>query len=335
MCVKREGADEKEYPEFILREIKKQQQTTLQAPTNQENVTQVSEEEVFNVVEVQPEFPGGTQALMKYLSDNIKYPSISQENGSQGRAYINFIVDTDGSITDVKVMRSSGDVNLDKEAVRVVSGMPKWKPGKQGDRTVRVRYTLPIKFELIGAATPTTGTINGHEWVDLGLSIKWATCNVGASSPSDYGNYYAWGETTTKSEYTEENSKTYNKNIGDIAGNAAYDAASANWGGSWRLPIKIEWRELKNNCTWQWTIQGGRNGYKVTSKKNGKNIFLPAAGYCSGSLLASAGNKGYYWSSIPYDNDVQRANYVYFDSSDYYLSWGSRDIGHSVRPVTK
>ena len=88
------------------------------------------------------------QALMKYLKDNIKYPSISRQNNSQGRAYINFIVNTDGSITDVEVMKSTNDVYLDKEAVRVVSGMPKWKPGKQQGKTVRVKYTLPVMFRL-------------------------------------------------------------------------------------------------------------------------------------------------------------------------------------------
>ena len=106
------------------------------------------EETIYNVVEDQPEFPGGMQALMKYLRDNIKYPSISRQNNSQGRAYINFVVNTDGSITDVEVMKGTGDVYLDKEAVRVVSGMPKWKPGKQQGKTVRVKYTLPVMFRL-------------------------------------------------------------------------------------------------------------------------------------------------------------------------------------------
>ena len=106
------------------------------------------EETIYNVVEDQPEFPGGMQALMKYLKDNIKYPSISRQNNSQGRAYINFVVNTDGSITDVEVMKSTNDVYLDKEAVRVVSAMPKWKPGRQQGKTVRVKYTLPVMFRL-------------------------------------------------------------------------------------------------------------------------------------------------------------------------------------------
>lgn len=138
------------------------------------------------------------------------------------------------------------------------------------------------------AARASRGTINGHEWVDLGLSVKWATCNVGASSLSAYGNYYAWGETRTKSEYNYSNSVTYEKSMGDIAGSSQYDAARANWGSSWRLPTKAEFQELINNCTWTWTSQGGHNGYKVTGK-NGNSIFLPAAGWRYGSSLYYAG----------------------------------------------
>ena len=95
--------------------------------------------------------------------------------------------------------------------------------------------------------------INGHEYVDLGLSVKWATCNVGASKPEDYGNDYAWGETSTKSSYTSDSSKTYGKQMNDIKGNSQYDAARANWGGTWRLPTGAELEELKNKCTWRWT----------------------------------------------------------------------------------
>ena len=81
--------------------------------------------------------------------------------------------------------------------------------------------------------TSTTGELNGHEWVDLGLSVRWATCNVGSSVPSGYGDYYAWGEIETKMEYTEENSVTYGVELGDISGNPQYDVATANWGEGW------------------------------------------------------------------------------------------------------
>lgn len=105
------------------------------------------EEDIFQVVEAMPEFPGGTAELMKWLQKNIKYPSISQENGVQGRVIVQFVVNRDGSIVDPVVLRSV-DPYLDKEAIRVVSAMPKWKPGEQRGKTVRVKFTLPIQFRL-------------------------------------------------------------------------------------------------------------------------------------------------------------------------------------------
>ena len=180
-----------------------------------------------------------------------------------------------------------------------------------------------------------TNTINGHEYVDLGLpsGLLWATCNVGANSPEEYGNYYAWGETETKSEYTGANSLTYGKSFNDISGNPQYDAATANWGGDWRMPTDSEQRELLNNCTWTWTTQNGVTGYKVTSKVNSNYIFLPAAGYRLGSSLYHA--YAFYWSSTPYD--------IYYDDYAYNLNCGSgyqemsyydRYYGQCVRPVS-
>ena len=107
----------------------------------------VDDSEVFVVVEDQPEFPGGNAAMMKFLSDNIKYPKSAQDNGIQGRVIVNFVVEKDGSLSDVQIVRGE-DPALDKEAVRVIEAMPKWKPGTQRGETVRVRYTLPVVFRL-------------------------------------------------------------------------------------------------------------------------------------------------------------------------------------------
>ncbi|MBR5919353.1 MAG: energy transducer TonB [Prevotella sp.] len=104
-------------------------------------------ERVFDVVEQMPQFPGGDAALMQYLSNNIKYPVVAQENGVQGRVVVSFVVEKDGSITDVKVVRSV-DPSLDKEAQRVVKSMPKWIPGKQNGSAVRVKYNVPVSFKL-------------------------------------------------------------------------------------------------------------------------------------------------------------------------------------------
>ena len=108
---------------------------------------EVEEQQIFQVVEEQPEFPGGMSECMKWLGKNIKYPTISQENGVQGRVIVQFVVNRDGSIVDAVVARGV-DPYLDKEALRVVSMMPKWKPGKQRGKEVRVRFTLPVMFRL-------------------------------------------------------------------------------------------------------------------------------------------------------------------------------------------
>ena len=115
----------------------------VEAPVEEEE-----EEVVFVVVESMPEFPGGQQALFKYLSENVKYPVIAQENGIQGRVICQFVVNKDCSIVDVDVVRSGGDPSLDKEAIRVIKSMPKWKPGKQRGKPVRVKYTVPVNFKL-------------------------------------------------------------------------------------------------------------------------------------------------------------------------------------------
>ena len=115
----------------------------VEAPVEEEE-----EEVVFMVVETMPEFPGGQQALFKYLSENVKYPVIAQENGIQGRVICQFVVNKDGSIVEVEVVRSGGDPSLDKEAVRVIKSMPKWKPGQQRGKPVRVKYTVPVNFKL-------------------------------------------------------------------------------------------------------------------------------------------------------------------------------------------
>lgn len=180
------------------------------------------------------------------------------------------------------------------------------------------------------------GTINGHEYVDLGLpsGLKWATMNVGASVPTDAGDYFAWGETSTKTTYTEINSKTLGKAIGQISGNPEYDAARAKWGGTWRLPSKLESRELIDKCTWKSTTMSGIIGYLVTGP-NGKSIFLPAAGCWNGSSLYDAGEYGHYWTSSPYESHPNGAYELKVNGSSHVVDWAGRLCGLSVRPVSE
>ena len=115
--------------------------------TNESEEKKEVANKVFDVVEQMPSFPGGNEALMKFLQENVKYPVVAQENGVQGRVVVSFVVERDGSITDVKVVRSV-DPSLDKEATRVVKSMPHWIPGKQNGAAVRVKYNVPVSFRL-------------------------------------------------------------------------------------------------------------------------------------------------------------------------------------------
>ena len=183
--------------------------------------------------------------------------------------------------------------------------------------------------------------VSGHEAVDLGLSVKWATCNVGASSPEEYGDYFAWGETTTNwdNSITDDLSITemQSRGIIDSDGNltAAYDAATVNWGSKWRMPTGNEIAELFYSCTWTWTTQNGVEGRKVTGP-NGNSIFLPAAGYyyLDVTNLRDSGS-GHYWSATPYYSSSVNAYSLSFNSDDFgCYNYGSRR-DHSVRPVLR
>ena len=172
-----------------------------------------------------------------------------------------------------------------------------------------------------------SGTHKGHDYVDLGLSVKWATCNVGADSPEEYGNYYAWGEINTKSRYTVDNCGTWEKNIGDIKGTSR-DVAHQKWGGNWRIPTVEEFQELVDKCDWDWD----GDGYIVTGP-NGNSIFLPAAGFRDEGELYCDGSYGTYWSSTPHSENSQGAFYLTFDSGIQGTYWCERFYGLSVRPV--
>ena len=174
-------------------------------------------------------------------------------------------------------------------------------------------------------STPTAG-----KTVDLGLSVKWADRNVGASSSTDCGYYYAFGEITTKSEYSVDNSVTYgDEDLNSISGDATYDAATANWGSEWRMPTVTEFKELIDDCEWNWES----NGFRVTGS-NGNSIFLPAAGGYRGTSLDSYGEEGMYWSSIPNKLLTKAASVLYIDSDTCYTGLLYRNYGLSVRPVS-
>ncbi len=185
--------------------------------------------------------------------------------------------------------------------------------------------------------------------IDLGLSVMWASRNVGANNPEDYGDYFAWGETSPKANYDRDTYKYFPFGITHITKyctksswgavdnktvlDPSDDAATANWGSGWRMPTQQEMEELSNKCTWTWTTLNGVNGMLVTGP-NGNSIFLPAAGCRSGTSLNHAGSSGWYWSSSLDTVSQVNAFGLYFYSGGRL--WGrscGRSYGHSVRPV--
>jgi hypothetical protein len=167
--------------------------------------------------------------------------------------------------------------------------------------------------------------------IDLGLSVRWASCNVGAASPEEYGGYYGWADPTGLKTSTNVDDYPSANPPSRISG-TEYDIARAKWGGTWRMPTQAEQQELIDSCTWAWTTQNGQNGYKVTGK-NGNSIFLPAAGLRNGTDMHYVGTGGYYWSGTLNWSDVNRAYYSYFGSDYHNVGAYDRSYGFSVRPV--
>lgn len=184
------------------------------------------------------------------------------------------------------------------------------------------------------------GFLQGFAYVDLGLSVNWATCNVGANAPEEVGDYFAWGETSKKDNYIAESNKYFEKQ-GEFAPEytkynsddnltkleADDDAATSNWGTSWRTPTKDEFKELIEKCTWTWK----GNGYEVKGA-NGKCIFFPVTGTYSGDKLFNEKIDGFYWASTMYSSS--KAEYMAFSELiEPHNSNGGRCDGQCVRPI--
>ncbi len=220
---------------------------------------------------------------------------------------------------------------------------------KEGQTTaVSGKLEASAVGQAVASGSGVSGMDNGHAWVDLGLSVCWATTNVGASKPGDYGDYYAWGETSTKSTYdwstykycigSDDTMTKYctNSNFGTVDNKTTLepsdDVAQVKWGGGWRMPSIEELQELKEKCKWEWTQQDGHSGYRVTGP-NGNSIFLPAAGYRYDSSLYNAGSYVNYWSRTLYESDPSYARSLYYGSGRIYAGSSRRYFGYSVRPV--
>lgn len=193
---------------------------------------------------------------------------------------------------------------------------------------------------------PLTGSTNGHDWVDLGLpsGFKWATKNVGATNPQENGDFFSWGEIEPKIIYADTNCITYPKDFSamlrermvDADGNLTkeYDAASVNWGDEWRMPTDEEYKELVENCKWEFIEQNGVNGFLATGP-NGQSIFIIAAGYRLGGPPYQVGEFGFgdYWSATAV-KDLNRVSCCFgYSPKSYGRRCYARYRGRTIRPV--
>lgn len=196
------------------------------------------------------------------------------------------------------------------------------------------RSPLRIDLASIDSLTIEDEVATPHEYADLGLSVLWATCNIGAETPEAFGSYFAWAETAPKSSYTEDN-YVYRQDGGsgilppDIS-SSTYDAASVLWQGEWRMPTIAEVEELAARCTWTWTTLGNVNGYRIKGP-SGSSIFLPACGQWRDEPI-NVGSTGYYWTSTSSEEYPSAAYNLNF--TGYNGRWSAnRAFGFCIRPV--
>lgn len=232
---------------------------------------------------------------------------------------------------------------------------------KKHIRFAAMLFCVTLSLGNVAQAQKAANSAGGHKYVDLGLpsGTLWATCNIGASKPEDYGNYYAWGEISTKSDYAWNSYKYTNGTTwmdpkltkycsqSECNGSSRFtdnltelqsgdDPAAYNWANGWLTPSKAQWDELLANTTNKWTTRNGVKGRLFTSKKNGKTLFLPSAGGYeddSSKLDRIGGSNGIYWSCSLYTDCPIYAWYIGFTSDDCRIYCGDRNWGISVRPV--
>ncbi len=210
------------------------------------------------------------------------------------------------------------------------------RENKTSTSTITKSHSKQKKNSSYVSTISISGKINGYDYVDLGLSVKWATCNIGAKAPCDYGNYYAWGETLPKLSYNKDNSITYGRNMSRVASDSTQDAALFNWGGSWRMPTKDEIDELVKKCRWKWGEYNGIKGIWAIGPNGGK-IFFPASGCKNGTSSDLDTHGGGFWGSTYDANNVNGAYSFLFDDTvgKYSGFWSVRSLGMSIRPVSK
>ena len=286
--------------------------------------TDVQEQVAYGSIKV-TSVPFGASVMLDGEDTELTTPDII-ENVAPGKHHISLVLEGYVAYDEDIIISSSQRINLS--------------------------ISLEQKANTTSAAPDlfATGYLKGHEWGDMGLSVKWATCNLGATLPEEVGGFFAWAEVHPKKVYSLETYKystrknpdkiwkygtifEYGKVDNLIRLEAYDDAARNNWGKPWRLPTMEELQELIDNCEWTWIQHNGQNGYLVTSKVNGNSIFLPAAGDCVGVGSYLMGDKGLYWSSsLNYEYPFQAFG-ILFSSDTFEIASFHRAYGCSIRPV--
>lgn len=273
----------------------------------------------------------GTDYALKYNSSTDKFDFVVTENaeatintqGAVNNAYI-VLFPNEEKNTVLRATKNTGAIFGIDFGNEINANKLYYKKGAGGQGAEALPW-----YKI------SDGTEGQYEYVDLGLPsrIKWATMNIGATSPEQRGDYYAWAEIETKVDHTTETYKYTGIDIGDISGNATYDVAAAKWGGRWRMPTKTEVEELKNNCICEYTALNGYAGIMLTSKINGNTIFIPAAGWKKGKSATGVTNV-IFWTSTPYS--LERSYVCWKDNNVtnlMRLSSENRWIGYPVRAV--
>ena len=335
---------------FIVLKLKLPATATYTGLTLNSSETNIPLRGTYDLTAASPAFVPDPSSLSNSIS-----MALTNYSGTEGEDAVFYMmmppVDLSSSTLRVILSTSEGDTSYSIESKNIVASRLYEFTGKR----------------ISGSADGTVDPWGSDEedYVDLGLSVKWATCNLGASAPEGYGLYYQWGDTQGYGSDTSDGKYFYWK---DDNGNVTYkwcngsqdtmtkyntkssyghvvdnktvldledDAAHVALGGKWRMPTDDEWTELIDNCTWTWTTEYGINGYRVTSKKTGftdKSIFLPAAGYRHGGNLDDVGSDGDYWSSS-LSGYMFGAYGVIFYSSGVYRNFNYRSFGQPIRPV--
>ena len=286
----------------------------------------ISADELYGDVGLYVDGNGSFQTYSTTKADDLTLSLDDTTVSTDSETTVDFLIPSESSTTltaelEIENITYEAELTADNEA---------WNAGYQYTYPI----TLPDDTSGYTLSDDTSEIVDGYYAVDLGLSVKWASMNVGATSPEEYGNYYDWGELEAIYEDTAQGNDLYGVEIDDIQGNPAYDVATFEWGESWCMPNYDDLDELLNECTWTYTTYNDVNGFLVTSTKF-KSIFFPLSGMWdySSTTTTSQGNTGFYWSSTPLANYPYSSYSFIFTVASHILGMTPRNIGCCVRPV--